>query len=87
MKSTIAPDGGMSPIKEFTMLVVIYSIILIAMVFSIMLAFSSMKAGAETGNKNGYIVGLIFIVAAIICFLLFGAMPPLKPTCALEGLL
>lgn len=69
------------------MLTVIYAIILIAMVFSIMLAVSSFEAGAETGNKNGYIVGLIFIAAAIICFLLFGALPPLKPTCTLEGLL
>ena len=69
------------------MLIVIYFILLLIIIFCIGPALAAIKTGAESGNKNGYLIGITFMVIIFVCLWLFCALPDIQPTCTLDGLL
>lgn len=68
-------------------MVIIYFIILLSIVLAVGFAIVALKAVTETGNSEGNKIALIFIVIVIILMFIFIVLPPLKPTCTLDGLL
>ena len=68
-------------------MIIVYFIILLAIVLGVWFAIAALQAVTETGNSEGNKIALLFIGIAIILVFIFLALPPIKPTCTLEGLL
>jgi len=68
-------------------MIVIFIILLVIISFSALVAPAAFRSGIESDNNAGCMIGVTFVAIIIICLIIWAALPDIKPTCTLDGLM